>query len=288
MIFNYYNANIKDSTPLGIVSLNYVLNAIKNPKINLRNIFEQIRIADENNDAAKKQELKTHLYSFTPNVLVSESRKYVNIINWTGLMVLDFDHLATEIAIEFKQALFNEYKFIIAAWLSASKHGVRAIVKIPVCQSIEEFKQRFAAMENLLGIYKGFDPAPKNCILPMFLSYDHDLLQRDNYTFFTKKFIAPVPPIIKQYIVDDKTSTIEKIIYNKIQTITDSGHLILRAAAYSLGGYVSAGYICENVAIEAINQMINSHPYLSQKASVYQKTAKTMILQGQSKPIYLA
>ena len=44
MTFNYYDANIKASTPLGSVSLDYMLNAIKNPKKDIKYIFEQIML----------------------------------------------------------------------------------------------------------------------------------------------------------------------------------------------------------------------------------------------------
>lgn len=287
MIFNYYEANIKKSTPLGSVGIEYVLNSIKNPKKNIQHIFEQIRDAEERKDAKTKQELKSQLYSFTPCVFVNGARKYSNIVSFTGILILDFDHLETEYAISFKKALFEQYQFIIATWLSASQHGVRAMVKIPICKSVEEFKTRFAAIERDLGDYIGFDKAPKNCILPMFISYDKDLMYRKDATVYDKKFSPVERPPIVQYIITDKTSAVEKIIYNKIQTITDSGHTILRAAAYLLGGYVGANYIEYDTALYSIEQMIDSHPYLRQKASIYKKTAKQMIDKGRLIPTYL-
>ena len=178
--FNYYDADIKSSIPLGNVTLEYFINAIRNPKIDIKHIFERIRIAEEVGDMATKQALKSKLYSFTPCVYVQGARKYENIKHWTGLLVLDFDHLEVDYAVEFKLYLFNEYKFIIAAWLSASRHGVRALVKIPQAHSVEEFKQYFAAIERHLNCYNGFDKAPKNCILPLFFSYDAEILHRDN------------------------------------------------------------------------------------------------------------
>ncbi|MBA3970948.1 MAG: hypothetical protein H0X46_02175 [Bacteroidetes bacterium] len=287
VIFNYYEADIKKSIPLGSVDLCYLLNAIKNPKKDIEHIFLQIRDAEEKKDLKSKQELKSKLYSFTPCVIVKGSRRYLNIVSFTSLLVLDFDHLATEYAIRFKKALFDKYPFIIAAWLSASQHGVRALVKIPICESVEEFKARFAAIENDLSDYNGFDTAPKNCILPMFISYDKDLLHRNDATTYTKKFFQIVRPPVVQYIITEKASIVEKIIYNKIQTITDSGHIILRATAYLLGGYVGANYIEYNTALNAIYNMIDAHFYLRQKSAVYKKTAKTMIDKGILVPTYL-
>jgi hypothetical protein len=194
---------------------------------------------------------------------------------------------SVEYAKEFKEYLFNKNKFIISSWLSASKRGVRAVVKIPVCTSVDEFKHYFNAIERELNCYNGFDPAPKNCVLPLFISYDPEILTRTDYTTWKQKYIPLEKPPVIQYIVSDKTNVIEKIILNRINTITDSGHSILRATAYLLGGYVGAGYVDYNYSIQMINNMIDSHHYLSQKGYVYKKTAKTMIDKGINQPTYL-
>ena len=286
-IFNYYDADIKSSMPLGNVTLEYFINAIRNPKIDIKHIFERIRIAEEVGDMATKQALKSKLYSFTPCVYVQGARKYENIKHWTGLLVLDFDHLEVDYAVEFKLYLFNEYKFIIAAWLSASRHGVRALVKIPQAHSVEEFKQYFAAIERHLNCYNGFDKAPKNCILPLFFSYDAEILHRDNAQTWDEKYIEPIPPPVKQYIINDKTSAVERIIAKKINIIVDSGHPQLRAAAYLLGGYVGGGHIDHSDAVSIIHNLIESNAYLSQKASIYKKTAVQMINKGVNQPTYI-
>ena len=288
-MFNYYDANIKRSNALGYVTLDYMLNAIKKPKNDIKSIFEEIRKCEECGDVKRKQELKTKLYSFTPCVLIEigTNRAYKSIIKFTGLLVLDFDHLATDYAIEFKKELFENHSFIIATWVSASQHGVRAIVKIPQCTSTDEFKHYFCAIENEFGKYNGFDRAPKNCILPLFISYDENLLMRENATTWSKKIIPIEPPQIKQFIITDKTSFIDKIVSTELNKITDSGHMILRATTFLVGGYVGGGYIDKMDAIALFNDKIDNHWYLKQKASIYKKTAKTMIEKGQLKPTYI-
>jgi len=289
IIFNYYEADIKKSIPLGTVNLEYVLNAIKKPKKDIKHIFEQIQQAEQNKDMGLKAQLKTKLYSFTPCVFVEGSRKYSNIKNFTGLMVLDFDHLPNVgYAMDFKEYLFHTYKYIISAWLSASKHGVRAIVKIPICSTVDEFKHYFNGIEKHLNGYNGFDKAPKNCILPMFISYDNDLLIRYDYSTFNEKIIPIERPKVIQYIVNEKNSVVERIIFKKINVIIDNGHPQLRAAAYLLGGYVGAGHINVNDATQMIIKMIYHNNYLSQKAHVYIQTAKQMIDKGINEPVYLA
>lgn len=293
MKFQYYNNDIKSIKPLGLVSLDYWIKSMINPKCKFESIFKDIEIASKNQNKAEKDRLKRELYYFTPCVIVKNTRRYSNIESFTGLLTIDFDGLESDYALEFKDAIFKEYNFIICTWLSASKKGVRALLKIPICNSVEEFKHYFNAVENEFSIYKGFDISPKNCVLPMFMSYDKNILFRNDYTTFTKKIIPFIKPVIKQYFINDKSSSIEKIVYSSISKINFNGHPQLRAAAFALGGYVSAGYISESDAIVLIDKCINSNAYLSRKdkglnmAEVYKTTAKTMITKGQQSPLFI-
>ena len=287
IIFQYYPAAIDQPLPIGIINLERFIETVGNPSEKTRLIFGQIKAAAEAGDLKLKAELKAQLYAFTPCAFVKENRAYVSIINWTGLLALDFDKLEIAYCIEFKQYLFDTYPFIIATWLSASKHGVRAFVKIPICHSVGEFKEYFNAIKKQFSDYNGFDASLINCILPMYLSYDPDILFRTDYTTWNRRFVPIVQPVIKQYIINDKTSLVEAITKSAIDKITDAGHPILRAASYALGGYVGAGYLDKETALTIIENLIDSSSYLSQKASNYKRTAKEMINKGEMAPLYL-
>lgn len=291
--FQYYESDIKSTKPLGYVSLNYWIKSMVNPKEKFEAVFLAIEEASRSQNKAEKDKLKRELYYFTPCVVIKNQRKYINIVSFTGLMTIDFDGLETDYAIEFKKALFNEYKFIICAWLSASKKGVRALIRIPESKDVKEFKEYFNAIEQELGVYKGFDKAPQNCVLPMFMSYDKNILYRDDYCTWIKKYTPYVKPIIPQYFISNDSTVVEKIVYSAINKITSNGHPQLRAIAYALGGYVSAEYISEYDAINLINKCIDSNPYLSRRTSgmnmaeVYKTTAKTMVIKGQSEKLFI-
>ena len=293
ILFQYYGSDIRNTSPLGCVSLDYWIESMKNPKPEFKDIFEKIQIASLSNNKAEKDELKRHLYFFTPAVLVNDKRRYSDINRFTGLLTIDFDGLETEYAKEFKEALFKEYKYIICCWLSASKKGVRALIKIPISKNVNEFKSYYNAIREELSIYNGFDIATQNAVLPMFMSYDTEILVRKDYNEFNKKYTAPEPLKVQQYFVTESNSNIEKIIISGINKITSNGHPQLRAVSFALGGYISAGYISESNAIQLIENCINGNPYLSRKhnglnmAEVYKKTAKTMILSGQFKPLFV-
>lgn len=287
-LFNFYEANIKRSQPIGVVRLGYLIKAIQQPKPHLKHIFSQIEQAEEQGDQATKANLKTQLYSFTPCVMVSERRRYENILNFTGLLVLDFDHLNKDHACELKTHLFQTYPYIYATWLSASRHGVRAIVKIPICKTVDEFKAYYNGITQTMCVYYGFDEAPKNCILPMFYSYDEEILYRTHPDTFNEKIYTITPPLQpKPVYITDKTNSVHNIIRRKIEPITTNGHPQLRAAAYLLGGYVGAGHIDQYDALMFIHNLIDSNAYLSQKAYVYKRTAEEMINKGSMEPVYL-
>lgn len=293
ILFQYYGSDIRNTTPLGCVSLDYWIQSMINPKPEFKNIFEKIQIASLSNNKAEKDELKRHLYFFTPAVLVNSKRRYSDINRFTGLLTVDFDGLEIDYAKEFKEALFKEYKFIICSWLSASKKGVRALIKIPISKNVNEFKSYYNAIREELCIYNGFDVATQNAVLPMFMSYDTDILFRKDYSEWNKKYTAPEPLKIQQYFVNETNSNIDKIIISAINKITSNGHPQLRAVAFALGGYISAGYITESNAIQLIESCINNNAYLNrrhnglQMAEVYKTTAKTMILNGQFKPLFI-
>lgn len=296
--FNYYYGNIKDSHVRGSVKLSDFFRAIKDPKPKIKQILDEINVAAQKGDESKKTELKTHLPSFTPCVQIRPggNRCYNDIQAFTGLMVLDFDKIG-EKATEFKYFLFNDYDFVIATWLSASKRGVRALVNIPVANSVDEFKSYFHAIKEIeMGEYIGFDRAPQNPVLPLFLSHDPDILFGDTQGIWNFKYTQPeLPRRPIQYKFDDITGKAENTIRAAINKIVDNGHPQLRAAAYALGGYVGMDLISEERAIELIDELIDRNAYLNpppttsgtRKSEIYKKTARTMIKKGILKPLSL-
>jgi hypothetical protein len=292
-VFSYFPANVKDVRPAGTCTLNDLHRAIKNPKKEIRDIFLKIREADEINDVAEKQRLKEHLYYFTPAVKINNRRSYEGIEYFTGIMPLDFDKLDKSLVNDFKNYLFQTHSFIISCWVSASGRGVRALAKIPIVKTVDEFKLVFKALEyyepDELRQYHGFDGITKNPTQPVFLSHDPDILIRDNAITYMRMYAEPQINNNYKPFKDpvNYDSAVEFIVKRSISKITNEGHWILRATAYMLGGYVAGGYIAESEAINLINSQILNHPYLSKKPDVYIKTAFTMIKKGQNEPLTL-
>lgn len=289
--FQYYKNDVKNTKPLGLISIDRFLSAVRNPTISSATLYAKIRKASEDGNEELKQQLKSNLYYFTPAVIVKNGRKYSDIQCWTGLMPLDFDKI--DYSEDFRDHLVDEYSFIKAAWLSSSGVGVRALACIPVVKSVKEYKALFYGITEQLGIYNGFDTAPQNCVLPLFMSYDKNLKSNDECDLWDvkgenpKSFDVQTSVYHEVYGTDKDKQTIEKTVITGISKIFDNGHPQLVQVATALGGYVGAGYLTEQEAHELICNVINSNEYLSKKPRVYKRTALEQIRFGSIKPLYL-
>lgn len=296
--FQYYPANIKKCKPLGFTTIEEFKTLHKEPTRKMIEVFGNIAEAEVKNDMELKAKIKqNNLLYFTPCVYIKDWRKYDNIIKFTGLLVLDFDHI--ENAEAFKKHLFYEYPFIISAWLSPSKKGVKALVRIPVIEvqnpiskSTDEFKEYFDAISDIMELYDGFDKINQNPAQPLFQSYDPELLFRTDATIFSKrkpkpKFI-PRPSVqpFRTFNSTEKKEAIIRMIVRKMNEIVDNGHPQLRRITYTLGGYVGGGYLSQSEAKVLIYNLIECHSYLCKGISGYKKTASTFIKKGMEKPLY--
>lgn len=289
--FQYYSGDIKKSRPIGWVTVDQFIQANKYPKPHILDLFNQIAHYESIGDMEMKARLKERLFSFTPCVHINRYRRYSDIISFTGLLVLDFDHIHN--ASEFKEYLFNEYKFIITAWLSPSKRGVKALVNIPIVNNTEEFKSLYYGISREMWQYNGFDGSGQNSVLPLFQSYDPDLLQRNDFDTWTEEgqkldeFNAEQIPATPIDPKDKNEERIIKMIDTGLDKIVDSGHPQLRGVCLAIGGYISNGYIDKLTAIQHIDNRIASHPYLKKGVDGYKKTARWGIEKGMTKPLHL-
>jgi len=288
MIFQYYNAEIKAINALGFIKLGTFIKKTKAPKEEIIKKFEQLKTAEGN----EKVELKKSLYSFTPSVKVKSVRNYENIYEFTGLLVLDFDKL--ENAELFKKYLFDTYKFVITAYTSPSRRGVKAICKIPIVNTIKEYKSIFYAMADEMEQYEGFDSSNQNPVLPLFGSYDPNILYRVDFEEFDKKGIKlneydykiSEPP--KEVEVNSyQTATVRNRLKKMIGKINSDGHPQVVKSSIVAGGYVASGYISESEAEYLLSSEISSNSYLSKDTKGYIRTMKKFLRDGQRRPIYL-
>jgi len=286
--FQYYANNSKSPTPLGYVTMLQFLSTVRNPKPEIKEILKQVKEAS--GDKQKKSELKAKLFSFTPCVNVTDRRAYDSITCFTGLTVLDFDKI--DHAEPFKNFLFETYGSVIAAWISPSGKGVKALVKIPIVHSVDEYKRYFFGLASEMEVYKGFDGTTQNPVLPLFIGWDKDILFRTDFTewnikgskhneFVNSEVIAA--PVVDS--TDKQKAWVINWFTEKINNISDNGHPQVIGNVIRLGGYVGIGYITHQEATSLYVRMITQNSYLQKGTSGYLKTAETALEKGITKPL---
>jgi len=310
--FQYYGTKAYEVTAKGFTTLTRFLEDHTSTENKL--LFDNIAEAEaEGNTQLKAQLKQNNLRAFTPCVIVGNLQNngytsnkpdvvgykdYAHIERFTGLMVLDFDHLSKYgiKATQLKELLYKSYSCLYAVWLSPSKDGIKALVKIPIVKTVKEFQEYHEGIIKELAYIKGLDTTTQNPTLSLFQSYDPNLLFRSDPTIWTtkaeKKSFYDTKKDIKKPIIDVSTKdkkTVLKIIKTGFDNISIStgGHPNLRGLCISIGGYVGGGYIKEAEAIQLTDYLIEAHPYLQKGIRGYQKTAHKFITEGQTIPIIL-
>src|SRR5690606_20628597 len=185
--------------------------------------------------------------------------------------------------------------FIIAVWKSPSGRGVKAIVKIPVVSSVEEFKEYFFGLAFYMSKYNGFDATGQNISLPLFFSLDENILIRYNPTTLTQKdkkinefdYSNEIEVTFERERTEYEKNIVKKKIRTMIENIEDNGHKIVISSSLLLGGYISGGYLTLEEAEAFIHEVIENAPYTSQKYKTYQKTSSTFLREGMKRPLEL-
>lgn len=292
--FQFFPARIWEATPLGEVSLRQFLEVHRNPKPKTVTVIEQIKVASKNNDLKLKDSLKqNNLYSFVPSVkLDGNGRGIVNILDYNPIMMVEFDKI--DHAKELKERLFNNLKSVIASWISPSGRGVKFLIRIPKPSSTEEYKQYFCGLAYHLSKYEGFDGVNYNIVLPLFLSYDRDILVREDAEEWTQrggKINAFKPFSGEVEIPGDIDEETKEIIIDKISylinNIDDNAHPRLISIAVLFGGWCSNyGFPIEE-ARELLCDLISVNNYMSKNINSYCRTAREFLEKGLSSPIEL-
>lgn len=290
----YFPNNIKEVKPVGELTLYQWLYSIKHPKESVMQLFKDIEEASAVGDLKRKAELKASLHYLTPaTVSDGKGRSYTNVVGFTGLASVDVDGLTVQEAVEFKEYLFNTYPFFIATYLSPSRSGVKGLVKIPVCQSVEEYKSYYYGLLAELEVYKGVDPAPKNCVLAHYITYDKKLLYRLDATEFNQRGIQIDEFKIQTEECEDveidlaDVPKIKKLLKRMVEQvdIDHTAHLKIRSVGLLSGGYVGAGYFSAEEIKDYLFDLMEQTVYLHKGMRGYKLTLTQMINRGQLAPI---
>lgn len=293
----YFEGKIWKPKPLGEITLRQFIESHKNPKDNIKEVFRKIAEAEKKEDWETKGKLKqNNLFYFTPCVsLDGEGRSYCNVIGFSGILVLDFDHIKGDTQ-KFRDKLFNNLKSVICAYVSPSAKGIKALLRIPKVNSVEEFKEYFYGIAYELEHMDSFDGSGQNPVLPNFLSWDENIRWREDPETWTQRggkydefeeYVGDYEEI--EDVTDEDKREVLRRVYNVVKKADEEqvGHINVRTGALLGGGYCATGYITYDEIENYIFKWIDESPYLSAKSTTYKKTASTMIQKGAKSPLYL-
>lgn len=292
--FQFFPAKIWEAKPIGELTLSQFLNAHKNPTQQTIDVISKIQEASRNGDLKLKDELKqNNLYSFVPSVkLDGNGRGLINIVDYNPIMMVEFDKISH--AKELKERLFNNLKSVIAAWISPSGKGLKLLIRTPKPKSVEEYKQYYCGIAYYLSQYEGFDGVNYNIVLPLFLSYDKDILIRRDAEEWTQRGgkIDAFKPFEGEFEVpediDDETKEkiVQKITY-LVNQINDNAHPRIRNISTIFGGFCSQYGFNVDEADDLLCYLIEQNEYMQKNIRGYCKTAKEFLRKGFLAPLEL-
>ena len=129
--------------------------------------------------------------------------------------------------------------------------------------------------------YEGFDPSTQNCILPLYLSIDPDLLYREDAEVWDiqgekldefKVFEGEIE--VLDDVTEDDRKKVRNIITRSMGKIVDSAHYIVRSTSLSGGGYVASGYYSQEEMESIIFELIEQNEYCKKNLRGYKQTAR--------------
>lgn len=224
----------------------------------------------------------------------SFGRKHKDISEFTGLMFMDLDNCTDHKKVK---ELFINIEHTFASWYSSSGVNVHALIKIPVCKDIDEYKRRFGSFIALLEPYlegiATIDKITSNPTQLAFESYDPEIYINDAPESFTlmmpKPKRVPVPAAVSTP-TNSRAEWVLNWVHNKITRIDAPGYTQLLANAKTLGGYVSGGYVDRDTAHAHLLKAIGNNPYFNSNDSsgslqTYAKGGAAAFESGLSAPI---
>ena len=133
----------------------------------------------------KKKELKKKL-PYVTFCGTFNQRSIAGLKQHSGLACLDFDHVdnLTDLIID-----INNDSYTFASFISPSGDGLKVLVKIPLVDNDDDYKDYYLELINYFSQYHVLDNGTKDISRATFLSYDDNLYINDNPETFTDKYL---------------------------------------------------------------------------------------------------
>jgi hypothetical protein len=189
---------------LGERNLLEVLQEIKSDKY--QSEINSIRYALHKGEEKTADEIKSGLLGFTTSGTFGDSRTKANIVSYSQILGLDFDHIpVTEI--NNLVTLINGCRYTFASFISPSGEGLKVFIK-----TNSNAEQHTTAYNQVANFYKelsgyDFDAKCKDITRLCFVSCDADLFINENATTFeVKEEVKPLKSETQKEVKHDLTT----------------------------------------------------------------------------------
>ena len=189
---------------LGERNLLEVLQEIKSDKY--QSEINSIRYALHKGDEKTADEIKSGLLGFTTSGTFGDSRTKANIVSYSQILGLDFDHIpVTEI--NNLVTLINGCEYTFASFISPSGEGLKVFIK-----TNSNAEQHTTAYNQVANFYKelsgyDFDAKCKDITRLCFVSCDADLFINENATTFeVREEVKPLKSETQKEVKHDLTT----------------------------------------------------------------------------------
>ena len=227
-----------------------------------------------------------------------------NLLQHSGRLQIDIDSLGLKQALEVRKLLASD-PHIEAVFLSPSRLGVKAAMKIPICQNDDEHKQAFEAARRYIREKYNLiiDESCKDVRRLCFLSYDPQLvLNHDAVPLNTSEWSITEPPVTVVDKPADPTESTEDLFEDSPNDLTTvsaehylqqglqqirfasegSRHRTYCKVAYSCGGLVSGGLLAREDTLKLlINAARKARP---EDPADAERTVQQCFSEGEKKP----
>ena len=151
-------------------------------------------------DKEKSSKLKANLPSLCFSGKFKKDRRDIDLIEHSGYIILDFDHVQD---VQAKKDELADKQYVKAVWVSPSGNGIKALIKIA---DKTKHREHFQALQD---IYPDVDKSGVNPSRVCYESYDEDIVIKSNVTSFTK-----IKTVTRELTPVKETNNIE--IFNKL------------------------------------------------------------------------
>jgi len=176
--------DIKSVSPLKDVNALKVVEEIKSGKYK-----EQVSQVRLETDKKKRNELKQKL-PYVTFAGVFSTRSNSNLKKSSGLACFDFDEV---LDVEELKSKVNEDKYTLASFVSPSGNGLKVLVKIPLVDNNDDYKDYYVEISKHFEQYHKADEGTKDIARACYLSYDTNAFINPDSLLFTDKFLRPLP-----------------------------------------------------------------------------------------------